>query len=147
MSSRALTVGDIKKMYDVLKSSAGKEDELSLALIHTTVTIAFTCLMRIDEVLNLRFDDIIGDDQSLTITLRHRKTAQFGGENPCFTCILNDIRLRTYLRHKTLRSLSSSSKRGPSLPTPCHDKLVNSCTPPKRLHIPRSAGQGPMLVA
>lgn len=81
MSSRALTASDIKKMQQMLESSAGQVDELSRTLIHTTVTIAFTCLMRIDEVLGLQFDDVVGDDECLTITLRHRKTAQFGGEN------------------------------------------------------------------
>lgn len=81
MGSRALTIGDIEKMYKVLVASTGQEDELTLCLIHTTLTIAFTCLLRIDEALNLLFDDIVPDEDSLTITLRSRKTDPFGGES------------------------------------------------------------------
>lgn len=81
MASRALTIGDIEKMKKVLDASQGQEDEPILCLIHTTLTIAFTCLLRIDEALNLKFDDIVADEDSITITLRNRKTAQCGGEN------------------------------------------------------------------
>jgi hypothetical protein len=66
-------------MYNALQASAGQPDELLLALIHTTITIAFTCLLWIDEVLNLKFHDIEGNEKCLTITLQHCKTVQFGG--------------------------------------------------------------------
>lgn len=81
MSSRALTIRDIEKMHKVLMASKGQDDELILCLIHTTMTLAFTCLLRIDEALNLMFNDIVADEDSITITLRSRKNAQCGGEN------------------------------------------------------------------
>lgn len=84
VSSKALTVDDIDKIYRIMEENEGQDGELPMALIHVTVTIAFTCLLRIDEVLNLQFDDVVGDENRLTITLKSRKTAQFGGEDVWF---------------------------------------------------------------
>jgi hypothetical protein len=51
-------------------------------LLQLAYTFAFTCLLRVDEVLKIQSDDIIllGDGR-LQLTLRFRKTSQFGGES------------------------------------------------------------------
>ena len=49
-------------------------------LIHAIVTVAFVCLMRVDKVLKLRYEDVKIDDEGMVkISLPSRKTAQFGG--------------------------------------------------------------------
>jgi integrase len=48
-------------------------------LVHAVTTLAFMCLLRLDEVLNLRFEDIELRDDSVIVTLSSRKTQQFGG--------------------------------------------------------------------
>jgi integrase len=103
MSSRAITSDMIRKIYtynqaegrcDVAQYS-GSTSRLRAEydwgsprkrlLVHTVMTIAFVCLMRIDEVLNLKFEDIklkqdYGDGNCISITLETRKTHQYGGE-------------------------------------------------------------------
>jgi integrase len=50
-------------------------------LVHAVISIAFVCLMRIDEVLNLRFEDLkVIADNNISITLETRKTHQYGGK-------------------------------------------------------------------
>ena len=49
-------------------------------LLELAYTIAFTCLLRVDEVLKIQCQDIIPlDDKRLELTLPFRKTDQFGG--------------------------------------------------------------------
>ena len=49
-------------------------------LLQVAYTIAFTCLLRVDEVLKIQCQDIILlDDDRMQLTLRFRKTSQFGG--------------------------------------------------------------------
>lgn len=62
MSSRALTVGNIEKIHRLLKEHEG-QDEFLITLIHTTVTIALACLLKVDEVLNIQFDDAVRDEK------------------------------------------------------------------------------------
>jgi hypothetical protein len=49
-------------------------------LLQLAYTIAFTCLLRVDEVLKIQSDDfaLLSKDK-LRLTLRFRKTSQFGG--------------------------------------------------------------------
>lgn len=49
-------------------------------LLGLAFTIAFSCLLRVDEVLKIQSHDIIRlDDHRLQLTLPFRKTSQFGG--------------------------------------------------------------------
>lgn len=49
-------------------------------LLQLAYTIAFTCLLRVDEVLRIQCDDfVLLDDNRLQLTLQFRKTSQFGG--------------------------------------------------------------------
>jgi hypothetical protein len=51
-------------------------------LLQLAYTIAFTCLLRLDEVLKIQSPDIILLDEDtgmLQLTLQFRKTSQFGG--------------------------------------------------------------------
>ena len=94
MSSRALTSDQIRQMYDYNMAegrstvqnitSRVKSKELwgsprHRLLVHAVTTLAFMCLLRLDEVLNLRFEDIELRDDSAIVTLSSRKTQQFGG--------------------------------------------------------------------
>ncbi|KAK7049966.1 hypothetical protein VNI00_005397 [Paramarasmius palmivorus] len=66
--------------------NAGRKNHLGprfRRLLHLAYTIAFACLLRVDEVLNITFDQIeLEEDDDGTmlmiITLSKRKTAQFG---------------------------------------------------------------------
>ncbi|PPR02923.1 hypothetical protein CVT26_009778 [Gymnopilus dilepis] len=99
MSSRAITSSDIRKLYD-FNNSEGRDIILPYSgstprsekewggprarlLVHAVVTLAFVCLLRVDEVLKLQFEDITqhpGD--RLQIILPFRKNSQFGGIKP-----------------------------------------------------------------
>lgn len=49
-------------------------------LVHAVVTLAFVCLLRLDEVLNLTFEDItFHSAEHIEIDLFSRKTHPFGG--------------------------------------------------------------------
>ncbi len=49
-------------------------------LVHAVLTMAFICLLRIDEALSLRFEDIIfHSPEKIEVILSSRKTHQFGG--------------------------------------------------------------------
>jgi integrase len=94
MSSRALTSDQIRQMYDY-NMAEGRSTVQNLTsrvkgkviwgsprhrlLVHAVTTLAFNCLLRLDEVLNLRFEDIELRDDSAVVTLSSRKTHQFGG--------------------------------------------------------------------
>lgn len=53
---------------------------LSRRLVQAVYTIAFVCLLRIDEVLKIQFQDIeLFGDTALKLTLPFRKTNQYGG--------------------------------------------------------------------
>ena len=95
MSSRAITSDMIRAIYafnqaegrckigEYCGSTSRAEKEWATPrkrlLVHAVVTIAFVCLLRIDEVLNLKFEDVkILGDNSISITLETRKTDQYG---------------------------------------------------------------------
>jgi len=97
MSSRALTSDVIRRLY-LFNNSEGRSDIVNFhpvntgetqwgnprrrLLVHSVLTLAFVCLLRIDEVLNLRFQDVqYHDPDHIEITLESRKTHQFGGES------------------------------------------------------------------
>ncbi|KAK7043085.1 hypothetical protein VNI00_008439 [Paramarasmius palmivorus] len=69
-----------------LKNTGKKKNHLGprfRRLLHLAYTIAFACLLRVDEVLNITFEQIEVDEDVdgtslLIITLSQRKTAQFG---------------------------------------------------------------------
>ncbi|KAF9031578.1 hypothetical protein BJ165DRAFT_1358231, partial [Panaeolus papilionaceus] len=48
--------------------------------LHAIYTIAFFCLLRIDEVLKIRFNQIQFDGDKAILTLWYRKTHQYGGQ-------------------------------------------------------------------
>lgn len=91
MSSRALTSQDIREMWEFnqknpasMLSSPEKQwgRERTRCLVHAIITISFVCLLRVEETLSLRHEDIevLESGKCLSITLRKRKTNQFGGE-------------------------------------------------------------------
>lgn len=94
MSSRALTSDQIRQMYAYnlaeerstvqIVTSRVKDKEAwgsprHRLLVHAVTTLAFNCLLRLDEVLNLRFEDMQLRNGTVVITLSSRKTHQFGG--------------------------------------------------------------------
>lgn len=99
MSSRALTSDTIQELYNFnnqpqyrtiegYKPTARQEKSVdkwgggrARLLVHAVVTLAFSCLLRIDEVLNLQAHDItILSRESISIHLPFRKTNPYGGE-------------------------------------------------------------------
>jgi hypothetical protein len=104
MSSRAITSTVIKDLYDFnnqpqhrtmegYKPTPRKDKKLenwggprARLFVHAVVTLAFCCLLWIDEVLTLQALDIrILSPECLSISLMHRKTDPYGGE-VAFTC-------------------------------------------------------------
>jgi integrase len=97
MSSRALTSDQIRQMYayntaegrttlqNVTPRKSHSKDPESWGsprhrlLVHAVTTLAFICMLRLDEVLNLRFEDIKFYDDRAVITLASRKTHPLGG--------------------------------------------------------------------
>jgi integrase len=97
MSSRALTSEVIRKIYAFnqaegrcevqafIPHTRGKTNESwgtprRRLLVHAVLTMAFVCLLRIDEALNLCFEDIkIHSSERIEIDLFSRKTHPFGG--------------------------------------------------------------------
>ncbi|KAF8332916.1 hypothetical protein F5887DRAFT_1173636 [Amanita rubescens] len=96
MSSRAITSQDIREMWEFNEKVYGQETiavpnssekqwgrERTRRLVHAIITLSFVCLLRADEALNLRMEDIdIRGPKCLSITLQKRKTNQFGGTKP-----------------------------------------------------------------
>ncbi|KDR70557.1 hypothetical protein GALMADRAFT_76008 [Galerina marginata CBS 339.88] len=97
MSSRAITSETIKKIHDfnnlpenlipreivITSREARSIDDWgglrARILVHVIITMAFVCLLRSDEILNLCVEDIeLMDDDSITITLSSRKNSPFG---------------------------------------------------------------------
>ncbi|KAF8958230.1 hypothetical protein BDZ97DRAFT_1668802, partial [Flammula alnicola] len=97
MSSRAITSDIIKQMFDFNNLSENliprpirqtSRQEKSLAdwggprarmLVHAVVCLAFVCLLRSDEVLNLRVEDVeFIDSHTISVTLPSRKNSPFG---------------------------------------------------------------------
>lgn len=86
ISSKALTSDVIRDIFNFNKqmnhTSESWGGHRSRSLVHAVVTLAFVCLLRIDEVLNLRSEDIeVLSPTSISITLPSRKTNPFGGRN------------------------------------------------------------------
>jgi hypothetical protein len=88
VSSKALTSDVIRELFDFNNllddSEVGNswEGRHSRLLVHAVVSLAFVCLLRMDEVLHLRAEDIeILSPTSISITLSSRKTNPFGGKN------------------------------------------------------------------
>lgn len=58
-----------------------------LRLLNLVYALAFSCLLRIDEVLKIQYQDLVPTMVSgrgiLTLRLPFRKTEQFGGEFHC----------------------------------------------------------------
>jgi len=100
MSSRAVTADVLRLIYNY-NQSEGRSDinrETESApppgeardrwgtarrriLVHAVALISFHCLLRIDETLNLRYEDLTWDFEhdTVVIQLGSRKTHQFGG--------------------------------------------------------------------
>src|SRR5262245_11681985 len=98
MSSRAITSTVIKDLFDFNNQPRYRSVEAYKAfchqdgvtgtwggprarlLVHAVVTIAFSCLLRIDETLNLRAKDVtILRTECISINLPQRKTNPYGG--------------------------------------------------------------------
>jgi hypothetical protein len=96
MSSKAITSDIILRLY-CFNNSEGRSEighsnpSESVAhqwgnprrrlLVHSVLTLAFLCLLRIDEVLNLQFQDLQYRSQNqVVVTLHTRKTHPHGGE-------------------------------------------------------------------
>jgi integrase len=97
MSSRALASDQIRRMYayntvegrstsqNVTPRKSRSKDPESWGsprhrlLVHAVTTLGFTCMLRLDEALNLRFEDIEFCDDHAVITLASRKTHPLRG--------------------------------------------------------------------
>jgi len=99
MSTRAITADTLRRMFrynqaegrsNILEETPGRvpgveKDPWGTArrriLVHAVAIISFHCLLRIDETLNLRFEDLTWDftNETVSIQLETRKTHQFGG--------------------------------------------------------------------
>src|SRR5882757_6110700 len=78
-------------------------------------TFAFTCLLRVDEVMKIRASDIkLLDDETIELTLPFRKTSQFGGriKLSLVLCLLNQS--ECIIRNSTVCITRVSTCHGPS---------------------------------
>ncbi|KAJ7218982.1 DNA breaking-rejoining enzyme [Mycena haematopus] len=100
ISSRALTPEIIRQIYDhnnsggrcivqPLGTRSPKEwcTARTRLLLHAALTIAFACLLRFEEALRIQMSDIEfrraeNGKRTVVLTLRSRKTSQFGGIKP-----------------------------------------------------------------
>ncbi|KAN0137547.1 hypothetical protein V8E53_004598 [Lactarius tabidus] len=105
-SARAITSETLKKLYNFNQTSdswdlkghtAGSKKSSSdqwgggraRRLLQLAYTIAFTCLLRVDEVLKIQSKDItLLNEDKLMLTLRFRKTSQCGDIKPFVVCRL-----------------------------------------------------------
>jgi hypothetical protein len=81
------------KQWDGPRTKAQKEQDIAEGRwtgpygrheLQLAYTLAFTCLLRVDEVLKIKAQDIrVLDDETIELTLPFRKTSQFGGEAKC----------------------------------------------------------------
>lgn len=120
MSSRALTSGIIKKIWlhnrqpamanltypiPAAQRREARGGYLARVLMHAIITLGFVCLMRIDEVLSLRTEDIEErDDGGLQITLASRKSDPFGGKCSIAFHSKNQLFIRALLQEQNLLS-------------------------------------------
>jgi len=75
--------GVTKKKKDDSQWGAGR----ARRVMGLAYTLAFTCLLRVDEVLKVQSHDIILlGEHKIQLTLPFRKTSQFGGEDVSFHC-------------------------------------------------------------
>ncbi|KAL1717319.1 DNA breaking-rejoining enzyme [Schizophyllum commune] len=99
-SARALTPEKLERLYDFNNAvpctpytgptpRASKTDQWMAGgrqrrMLQCIYTIAFSCLLRSDEVLKIKFEHIKVDDdgRKLVLTLPFRKTAQYGSVKP-----------------------------------------------------------------
>ncbi|KAH9032486.1 hypothetical protein EDB85DRAFT_1865142 [Lactarius pseudohatsudake] len=98
-SARAITADTLKKLYDFNRRPENwdlkdytpgtkKKDgdqwggPRARRLLQLAFTLAFSCLLRVDEVLKIQSHDfVLLDAHTLVLTLPFRKTSQFGGES------------------------------------------------------------------
>ena len=76
--------GSRVKARDLYQWGGPMEQRLALAVY----TIAFLCLLHVDEALNIQVEHISMEDDKVTLTLPFRKTHQFGGELNFLSSIL-----------------------------------------------------------
>ncbi|KAI1782501.1 hypothetical protein LXA43DRAFT_1103924 [Ganoderma leucocontextum] len=96
MSSRAITTSVLRDLH--LINSRTEHWEIGASptaaatlgprarrLLQAAYIVAFLCLLRFDEVLAIKIDDlrILDNGNAIELTLPHRKTAQYGGIKPC----------------------------------------------------------------
>ncbi|KAF7374672.1 hypothetical protein MSAN_00352200 [Mycena sanguinolenta] len=85
ISSRAITPEIFLKIYD-FNNSDGRSVVKRRVMTHAATTASYACLLRSDEVLRIQMSDIEflydehGNLTALILTLRSRKTSQFGGK-------------------------------------------------------------------
>ncbi|PPQ73184.1 hypothetical protein CVT24_010015, partial [Panaeolus cyanescens] len=110
-SARAMDISILERLYDynftnpevvteVRRYRAGNRREpkslhdwggpMARNALHAIYLIAFFCLLRIDEVLKIRLDQIEVDGDKVTLTLWYRKTHQYGDIKPFVLHCLND---------------------------------------------------------
>ncbi|KAL1726304.1 hypothetical protein EV714DRAFT_276702 [Schizophyllum commune] len=87
-SARAITPEVMKRLYlqnrrDYAMLSSDKQEYLTSRLLQAVYTIAFICLLRIDEVLRIQMQDLTWHlDGSIELRLPFRKTKQNGDVPP-----------------------------------------------------------------
>ncbi len=93
MSSRAITTSVLRDLY--LVNSGTETSEIGSSqvdpklgprarrMLQVAYIVAFLCLLRFDEVLAIKFDDLrlLDGGNAIRLTLSHRKTSQYGGES------------------------------------------------------------------
>src|SRR5271169_1337933 len=81
------------KCWDGPRTKAQKEQDLAEGRwtgpygrheLQLAYTLAFTCLLRVDEAMKIKAQDIkLLNDETIELTLPFRKTSQFGGRRAC----------------------------------------------------------------
>jgi hypothetical protein len=84
------TFNHLPENWDLKEYTPGTKDKAhdqwggprARRLLGLAYSLAFLCLLRVDEVLKIKSQDIVLlDDNKLQLTLPFRKTSQFGGES------------------------------------------------------------------
>ena len=84
-------------------------------LVLAVAKLAFICLLRINEILTLKFEDIrIFEDNHIQINLPQRKTHQYGGKLTATCKSRSDI---FCVRLQTFRFVDASRGRAGALPS------------------------------
>ncbi|KAI9141493.1 hypothetical protein BKA69DRAFT_394607 [Paraphysoderma sedebokerense] len=85
-SVRALRPQDMKELCDACYRMAGYDRRLQClgAMLYTIFLLAYLCLLRIEEVLQIemRYLELCPKTLTITLTLDYRKTKQEGGYKP-----------------------------------------------------------------